>query len=71
MGTSANLQPQWGEFEIRIVARVGELPVGSWPLNTPRSRIERELYSLLGGVARNTSITVKIRREAVFNGVLD
>lgn len=71
MGTSANLTLQWGEVETRIVARVGELPVGSWPTNTPRSRIERELYSLLGDVARNTSITVKIRREAVFNGVLD
>lgn len=71
MGTSATLQPQWGEVETRIVARVGELPVGSWPTNTPRSRVERELYSLLGGSARRAPITVKIRLEAVFNGVLD
>lgn len=70
MGTSATLQPQWGKVETLIVARVSELPVGSWPLNTPRSRIERELTTTLAGVC-SRGTTIQIRREAVFNGVLD
>lgn len=60
----------WGKVETFIVARIDGLPVGSWPTNTPRSRVERELLSThSGGVPRGT--TIKIRREAVYNGVLD
>lgn len=66
MGTSAKTPLR---VETLIVARVDELPVGSWPTSTPRWRVERELNSSLAGVCPPGTV-IKIRREAVYDGVL-
>jgi len=60
---ASTINLNWGIEEV-LVARVNGLQVASWPLNTQKSRIKRELSSLpISGEA-------VVRREVAIDRVL-